>query len=61
GAGVSLWVSRYVTTLLYGLEPRDPVTLAGAVLVLGAIGALAGWGPAWRASRTDPARVLRES
>jgi putative ABC transport system permease protein len=61
GTGVSLWVSRYVTTLLYGLEPRDPVTLVGAALVLGAIGALAGWGPAWRASRTDPARVLRES
>jgi predicted permease len=60
GTGVSLWVSRYVTTLLYGLEPRDPVTLAGAALVLGAVGALAGWGPAWRASRSDPARVLRE-
>ena len=29
GAGVSFWASQFVATLLYGLEPRDPVTLAG--------------------------------
>jgi len=60
GAGVSLWAARFVTALLYGLEPRDPVSLAGAICVLGAIGALAGWLPARRASRIDPAGVLRE-
>ena len=60
GSAVSLWVGRFVTTLLYGLQPRDPLTLAGAAVVLGAIGALAGWLPARRASRIDPARVLRE-
>ena len=60
GSTVSLWVARFVTTLLYGLQPRDPLTLAGAAVLLGAIGALAGWLPARRASRIDPARVLRE-
>jgi putative ABC transport system permease protein len=55
-----LWASRFIATLLYGLEPRDPVTLIGAALVLGAIGGLAGWLPARRASRIDPAQVLRE-
>jgi predicted permease len=60
GAGVSLWASRFVATLLYGLEPRDPATLIGAALVLSTIGALAGWIPARRAARIDPARVLRE-
>jgi putative ABC transport system permease protein len=60
GAGASLWASRFVATLLYGLQPRDPATLVGAALVLGAIGALAGWIPARRAARIDPARVLRE-
>ena len=60
GAGISVWATTFVATLLYGLEPRDPLTLAGAVLVLGAVGTLAGWLPAWRASRIDPAAVLRE-
>ncbi len=60
GSAVSLWVARFVSTLLYGLQPRDPLTLAAAAVTLGAIGALAGWLPARRASRIDPARVLRE-
>lgn len=61
GAGISLWASKFVATLLYGLEPRDPVTLVGAAVVLGTVGALAGWIPAYRASRIDPAEVLRDS
>jgi predicted permease len=59
GAGVSLWVSRFVATLLYGLDGRDPVTLAAAALILAAVGALAGWLPAHRASRIDPLEILR--
>jgi ABC-type antimicrobial peptide transport system permease subunit len=61
GAAVSVWAAKFVTTLLYGLEPRDPVTLAGAAVTLAAVGALAGWLPAYRASRIDPAEVLRDS
>jgi putative ABC transport system permease protein len=61
GAGVSLWASQFVSTLLYGIEPRDPATLAGSAAVLAAVGALAGWLPAYRASRIDPAQVLRDS
>jgi putative ABC transport system permease protein len=60
GAAVSLWASRFVSTLLYGLQPRDPSTLVFAAVVLASIGALAGLVPALRASRIDPARVLRE-
>ena len=61
GVGASLWASRFVETLLFGLQPRDPATLTAAAIVLGAIGTIAGWIPAWRASRIDPAEVLRES
>jgi ABC-type antimicrobial peptide transport system permease subunit len=61
GAVVSLWASKFVATLLYGLEPRDPATLVAAALVLGTVGAAAGWLPAYRASRIDPAEVLRDS
>jgi putative ABC transport system permease protein len=60
GGAVSWALARFVATLLYGLEPHDPMTLAGAAVLLGAIGALAGWLPARRASRIDPAEVLRE-
>jgi ABC-type antimicrobial peptide transport system permease subunit len=61
GAAVSLWASRFVATLLYGLEPRDATTFFIAAIVLASTGALAAWLPAWRASRIDPASVLREN
>jgi ABC-type antimicrobial peptide transport system permease subunit len=61
GAGISLWASKFVTTLLYGLQPHDLGTLVGAAITLAAIGAIAAWLPAHRASRIDPAEVLRDS
>jgi predicted permease len=60
GAGASLWASRFVAALLYGTQPWDMSTLGGAIAVLVVIGALAGFLPARRAARIDPARVLRE-
>ena len=62
GTALSLWAAKYLaaSSLIYGLQPRDPGTLLTAALVLSAIGALAGYLPARRASRIDPARVLRE-
>jgi ABC-type antimicrobial peptide transport system permease subunit len=61
GAAASVWASQFVASLLYGLGPRDPVTVAAAALILGAVGAAAGWVPAYRASRIDPAEVLRDA
>ncbi len=61
GTGLSAWASKFIATLLYGLAPRDPVTLVGASALLVTIGGLAGWLPAWRASRIDPAETLREN
>jgi predicted permease len=60
GVFASLWLSRFVAPLLYGVEPRDPVTLAGSAATLASVAALATWLPAWRATRIDPARGLRE-
>ena len=60
GVGASLLLAPIVRTLLYELEPRDPATLVGASAALLIVGMLAGWLPARRAARIDPARVLRE-
>jgi predicted permease len=60
GTGASLWAARLIQSLLYGLQPQDPTTLVAASAVLAGIGAIAGWLPARRASRIDPAQVLRE-
>jgi predicted permease len=61
GTTLSLWASRYVASLLYGLQPRDPMTLLGAIAVLTTVATVAAGLPAWRASRIDPAVVLREA
>jgi ABC-type antimicrobial peptide transport system permease subunit len=60
GAAASLWSSSFIAPLLFGLPSRDPATLIVSVVVLGGIGALAGWLPARRAAAIDPATVLRE-
>jgi ABC-type antimicrobial peptide transport system permease subunit len=60
GGLVSWWASRFVSSLLFGLAPTDPLTIVAAMLVLTLVAALAGWLPARRAARIDPAEVLRE-
>jgi len=60
GGALSLWVSRYVQTLLFHLDARDPATFAGALGVLATAAILAACLPARRAARVDPVRVLRE-
>jgi putative ABC transport system permease protein len=60
GTVASLGLSQCVAALLYGLEPQDPAILASATVMLMIVAALASGWPAWRASRIDPAVVLRE-
>jgi putative ABC transport system permease protein len=60
GTALSAWNTNFIATLLYGLAPRDPATFVAASIVLTAVGALAGWLPAHRASCVDPSEVLRE-
>jgi predicted permease len=60
GLGLSLLAGRSVATLLFGIEPNDPLLLASACALLGIIAAVASFLPARRASRVDPAQLLRE-
>lgn len=55
----ALGFSRILTTLLYGIGSGDPVTIAGVLVILGAVTLLASWLPARRASRLDPVIALR--
>jgi putative ABC transport system permease protein len=59
GCAGALVVGRLLTSLLYGLPARDPLTLVGAATVLALVAAVACWAPARRASRVDPAVALR--
>jgi predicted permease len=52
-------VARFLRVFLYGVAPGDPVTILGAAALLVMIAAMASWIPARRASRVDPAEVLR--
>jgi ABC-type antimicrobial peptide transport system permease subunit len=54
------WVSsKLVASLLYGIQPDDPVSIGAAMVLLAGIALLAGYIPAARASRVDPLRALR--
>jgi ABC-type antimicrobial peptide transport system permease subunit len=59
GAGVALWAASALEKFLYGVDARDPATLAFVVAVLLGSALAAAWIPASRASRVDPATVLR--
>jgi predicted permease len=61
GGILALVASRGIGSLLFGLEPDDPATLAAAIAALLITGALAAIWPARRATGIDPVTALREN
>ena len=59
GLALSWWLAPFVSSLLYGLAPRDTLTLVVAAAIVLGVGLVAGLVPALGASRLDPATVLR--
>jgi putative ABC transport system permease protein len=59
GIGMALLLTRYMTGMLFGVTPLDPLTYITAAAVLLVAALLATWMPAWRASAVDPVIALR--
>ena len=59
GVVLALAAVRSASSLLFGLQPNDPLTFAGASALLVAIALIASFLPARRASRVDPMVALR--
>jgi putative ABC transport system permease protein len=60
GAVSAFGLTRFLESLLFGVEPTDAATFASMAALLMAIAALAAWLPARRVMRVDPVKALRE-
>jgi putative ABC transport system permease protein len=60
GAVGALALTRFMTTLLFGITPTDPPTFVAVAALLVAVAAMASYVPARRATRVDPVRALRQ-
>jgi predicted permease len=60
GLAAALALGRVVASLIYGIRATDPLTFAGVALLLTVLGLLATLLPAYRATRVEPVRILRE-
>jgi putative ABC transport system permease protein len=59
GLAAAAVLGRLLTTVLFGVQPLDPLTFASVTIVLALTAAVATAAPAWRAARIDPAVALR--
>ncbi len=59
GTIVSFAAAKWIASLLFGTEPTDPATFVGIILLLSAVGSIAGYIPARRATKVDPLVALR--
>ena len=59
GVGLLLIGGKALNEMLYGVRASDPLTIGAVSLTLGAVALLAGWVPAYRASRVNPIEALR--
>ncbi len=61
GLAGAVALNQLIASMLYGVQPTDPTTIAAVVATITLVAAVACWVPAWRASRVDPNVVLRDA
>ena len=59
GLGLAFWVTRYMATMLFGVEPTDATTFGGITAILVAVALLACYLPGRRATKVEPTISLR--
>jgi len=59
GVPATLAATRAIRFMIFGLNPFDPITLAGAIIVIASVMLLAAYFPARRAAKVDPMVALR--
>jgi putative ABC transport system permease protein len=59
GLGLAIAFAQVVSTFLFGVQPRDPITFVAAIIVLTITAAIACAVPALRATRVDPVAAFR--
>jgi ABC-type antimicrobial peptide transport system permease subunit len=60
GVAGALYLTRFLQSMLYQIEPTDLATFAQIAALMTVAATAAAWVPARRAARTDPMRVLRQ-
>ena len=59
GVGGALWLTRFLSSFLFGVKTLDPVTFIATPLLLTLVALLSTWIPARRATKVDPMAALR--
>jgi predicted permease len=59
GGALAFWLAPLAATFIYGVSPRDPLTLSVVAALLGGVALIATWVPARRAARLEPVAALR--
>jgi ABC-type antimicrobial peptide transport system permease subunit len=59
GSAVALWTGRFLSSILYEVQPGDGRAILAAWVLVMLTAAIAAWGTAWRAARVNPSDALR--
>ena len=59
GVSGALILTRFLSSLLFGVSPNDPLTFVAVSMLLAGVATAASFIPAWRAARVDPMVALR--